>query len=66
MHTSTVFEAPEGKALPFIEADTWMEIYNSVAPMCFVILNNAVVRSRNPNDEQPIAPLNSAIQNDLS
>lgn len=46
------FEAPDGKALPFIEADTWMEIYNSVAPMCFIILNNAVVRSRNPNDEQ--------------
>lgn len=45
------FESPSGKALPFIEADTWMEIYDSIAPMCIRVLNNAVVRNRKSNEE---------------
>lgn len=38
------FENPEGKALPFVEADTWIEIYAHIAPICIRIMNNAVVR----------------------
>lgn len=40
------FESLEGKALPFVEADTWIEIYASIAPVCIRIMNNAVVRCR--------------------
>ena len=40
------FESPEGKALPFVEADTWIEIYAHIAPICIKIMNNAVVRHR--------------------
>ena len=38
------FEGPEGKALPFVEADTWIELYAYIAPTCIRIMNNAVVR----------------------
>lgn len=40
------FESPEGKALPFVEADTWIEIYEYMAPICIRIMKNAVVRYR--------------------
>lgn len=40
------FESPEGKSLPFIEADTWMQIYEYIAPICIKIMNNALVRHR--------------------
>ena len=45
------FESPYGKALPFVDADTWIEIYAHIAPICIKIMNNAVVRNReNEND----------------
>ena len=40
------FESPEAKVLPFVETDTWMEIYAFIAPICIRIMNNAVVRNR--------------------
>lgn len=40
------FESADGKLLPFIEADTWVEIYANIAPTCIRIMNNAVVRHR--------------------
>lgn len=40
------FESPEGKALPFVEADTWIEIYAYIAPICIRIMNNAVIRNQ--------------------
>lgn len=45
------FESPDGKALPFVEADTWIEIYAYIAPICIRIMNNAVVRQRENETE---------------
>lgn len=45
------FESPEGAALPFVEADTWIEIYANIAPTCIRIMNNAVVRCRENTTE---------------
>ncbi len=38
------FESPDGKALPFTEADTWMTIYSNYAPAIFATLGNAIQR----------------------
>ena len=43
------FEAPNGKALPFIEADTWIEIYGNIAPVTMAFLSNAITRTRLQN-----------------
>lgn len=39
-------ETPEGKALPFVEADTWTSLYENYAPIIIDILYQAIVRSK--------------------
>ena len=39
-------ESPEGKALPFVEADTWTILYENYAPKIIDILYQAIIRSK--------------------
>ena len=39
-------ESPDGKALPFIEASTWMQLYDHYAPTIIDILHKAILRSK--------------------
>ena len=39
-------ESPNGKALPFVEADTWMILYEQYAPTIIDILYQSIVRSK--------------------
>ena len=39
-------ESPEGKALSFVEADTWTILYENYAPKIIDILYQAIIRSK--------------------